>query len=821
MVTKPLQIARCVGEMVAKGRLSERQGQDALGRLRRDLEANAALGVTEAQSVLKSAEAMADEAKAWTRLVSLRASKFSELLTRVEAHPLGYFHGALGRIVRDLSMRDADNAYARGDAIAGQAFALMTEFVESYRSKKLGLARDIESLANVVDEIYGVATGDGAAKAAAAGFKRANDFLRERFNAAGGDIKARDIYVPQRWDASKLRAFLATEGQAAAEAWMMGERAAGRLRVTDWKTGRPVDDARAAEIVRNAMPRIASEGLSDLQPGARLREPLAFRHRAHLVFEWTSAEAWRGWNDKFGVGREGLFDLFVGHVQHTSREVALMETLTPDPGWAVQAMIDGGLRDGKLNERQAARVQRAWEVASGIAATPENELVANIGNSLRAWQSSAKLLSATISAVTDHGYSALTARMNDLPAVRVFGEYLRLLLGLGRDERMKLAARSGIIADTALRRAHAGLRETMDEQFKGWMGRISDFLIRGSGLTAHTDFARTAFGLELMSHLADLAPRRFDTLPGAVQRQFGRYGIDAGLWDALRGTDGRGAIDTAGPFPVMAPAEMIRKGGNLEAATRLLEYVQTETGFAVPTPGGAEKALFHWIAGGARPGSIGREVLGTGFQFKSFGLSVLLSHVYRGFQELREGDRGAYLAQMAVATAVLGAVAMQMKAVLFGRDPRDMTDPKFWAAAWFQSGGLGLATDWIYQSGTRGAAETVGAIFGGPFGQTLGQLGQLAFGNVGQAIEGKNTRAGAEVVRILKQNTPGASLWYTRLGMDRLLWDQIQTQIDPDYHKSFFRTEDRARKEFNQSFWWRPGATAPARAPDLGAAAGR
>lgn len=816
MAKTPLQIARCIGDLVANGRITDVQGAAALKRLEDDVKANAAAGIPEAQAVLKSAEAMAAEAKAWTRLVAIRATKFQELMARVEAHPKGFASGALSRYVRDFSMRDADNAYARSDAVAGQAFALMTDFMESYRSKALGLKRDVESLVHVVDELYGATTGDAAAKAGAQGFKQANDFLIARFNAAGGDIKPRDVYVPQAWDPAKLRSAVKERGAPAIESWMLGERAAGRLRVTDWKTGMPVDDARAAEIVKNALPRIMSEGLSDLVPGMQFREPVAFRHRAHLVFEWRTPEAWRNWNELYGVGRAGLFDSFVGHVQRTAREIALMEAISPDPAWATRALIDTGLRDGKLNERQAARVLRAWEVASGIASTPENEVIANIGSTIRQWQTSAKLLSATLSAVTDHGYSALTARMNDLSAVKVFGEYVRLVMGLGREERMRLAARSGIIAETALRRAHAAMRENLDEHVKGFMGRLSDVLVRGSGLNAHTDFARAAFGLEFMSHLADLAVRRRDALPGRVQRQFDRYGIDAAMWDALRA---RG-LDTAGPFPVLAPAQVVRAGGNMEAATRLLELIQTETAFAVPTPGGAERALVHW-AFNARAGTLGGETLRMGAQFKSFPLTVTTTHLLRGIQELRGGDRGVYLAEMAIATAVLGAFALQMKAIANGRDPREMFGKDwdaFWASAWFQGGGLGIMTDFIYQSGTRGGAEVVGALLGGPFGQVLGQLGQLAFGNVAQSAAGKNTNAGRELARLIKQNTPGASLWYTRLNMDRLVWDQMQKAIDPDYHTAFRRVEDRARKEANQSFWWRPGATAPERGPDLGRA---
>jgi hypothetical protein len=75
---------------------------------------------------------------------------------------------------------------------------------------------------------------------------------------------------------------------------------------------------------------------------------------------------------------------------------------------------------------------------------------------------------------------------------------------------------------------------------------------------------------------------------------------------------------------------------------------------------------------------------------------------------------------------------------------------------------------------------------------------------------------GAELARFMRWNTPGTNLWYTRLGLDRLLWDQVQSLVDPDYRKSFRRMEQRARRDYGQDFWWKPGQATPRRAPDLG-----
>ena len=52
-------------------------------------------------------------------------------------------------------------------------------------------------------------------------------------------------------------------------------------------------------------------------------------------------------------------------------------------------------------------------------------------------------------------------------------------------------------------------------------------------------------------------------------------------------------------------------------------------------------------------------------------------------------------------------------------------------------------------------------------------------------------------------------------------YDQIQTLVDPDYRGSFRGMEQRVKKETGQEFWFRPGSTSPARAPNLPNALGR
>ena len=50
--------------------------------------------------------------------------------------------------------------------------------------------------------------------------------------------------------------------------------------------------------------------------------------------------------------------------------------------------------------------------------------------------------------------------------------------------------------------------------------------------------------------------------------------------------------------------------------------------------------------------------------------------------------------------------------------------------------------------------------------------------------------------------------WYTKLAVDRLLLNKLQTLLDPQYRQSFRRAEDRAKKQ-GGGYWWGPGENRP------------
>ncbi len=71
------------------------------------------------------------------------------------------------------------------------------------------------------------------------------------------------------------------------------------------------------------------------------------------------------------------------------------------------------------------------------------------------------------------------------------------------------------------------------------------------------------------------------------------------------------------------------------------------------------------------------------------------------------------------------------------------------------------------------------ADLGGPVIGAAEDVARLSSQQLRRLMEGADTTFGAEAVRTARRYDPGT--WYTRLAVDRLLFDQIQTLVDPDY----------------------------------------
>lgn len=455
-----------------------------------------------------------------------------------------------------------------------------------------------------------------------------------------------------------------------------------------------------------------------------------------------------------------------------------------------------------------------WAIIRGTANAPVDSRIANGLNSVRQIITSTTLGSAVISAISDVAFNKATRAFVGMPSsvTGIIGSYVQ---SFGRESRRE-AVRAGLILDSALHVMGQQARYTGSLNTGTISGFLADRVISLQGLAAWTQAGKHAFGMGMQAEFADRINLPLAQLPSALRTTLERHGFTAEDWDKIR-TSRLYEPEEGASF--LRPTE-IEKGAGLELAEKYLTMILRETRYAVPETTIRSRTV---LTAGARPGTFVGELARSATQFKSFGVAVVMMHGGRIAREIGagRGARGAmYAGSILITGTLLGGLALQLKELAGGRDPRDMRDASFWGAALLQAGGLGIYGDFLFAGVNRFGGGLTGTI-AGPLAGRADQLRNRTIGNVYEAIEdGSPNNVGREAVATLRDWTPGGSLWFARLAYERVVLDQLQHLLDPDARKAFRNRERQRKRDYGNAFYWGPGEASPRRAPDLSSAVG-
>lgn len=808
-----MSLDACIASLEAKGDLDAERAKafrDYYNELRRDYRRTMSAIAADAAATRETVTAV-ERQMAESRRQTLLQLKVQQGIVQATVEHLARGGTAAEAALAHFGIDDRTpgiaNLEARKRSIVGQAHAQLSALLAKFSHDLAGRARNPALMANVVRERFGQDSGDLAAKELAKAAGDTFEFLRQRFNAAGGHIGVRgDWGLPQAHYSIKVR-------QVDYATWRDFTRPLlDPARMMDGETGLPLTGARLEKALQNTYESIRTEGWDDRAPGGAGRPKLGNLRAEHRFLVFRDADSWMAYQQRFGLG--SAWDAMLGHIDYMARDIAQLEILGPSPGHTVRWMGDllekdaqtsaatGKEFDRLLRQARGARsqIERMMAVFTGEVNRPVNAAVARGFSTFRSIQTAAKLGGAVISAVTDLGFQNVTANFNGLSSARILGNYLRLLTSQSDRD---LAVASGLIAEEAASRMGSVWRYDDSVNTPEVARRLSSGVLRLSGLSAWTQAGKWAFGMEFMHALGRAAQNDWEALPKPLAEALARHGIDSQDWTALRGTplfEHRGA-------KFLRPDEI----ADPQLATRVLEMIQTETLFAVPEATLRSRAV---MTGGREAGTVAGELWRSVMQFKAFPVSILMTHGRRIVEAKGLMAKARYAANLALATTVMGALATQLKQVADGKDPRDMDQPGFWVEAMWQGGGLGILGDFARSSTSRAQGSIYETALG-PLAGTTADLLAATGGNLGRALRGENTNAGRQVAKLLRDNTPGSSLWYVRLALNRILWDEVQRELDPDAEAAFHRLERRARKDYDQQYWWAPGESAPERAPDL------
>lgn len=824
-----MTIEACLARLVTQKRITEEQAADARaihdGILNDDLLRNMDRATAEGYAALKTAEILEATAKEKKLELARRTAVYNANRDRINAHPNGPLAGFMGLYDRDI--RNAAGDRLNVSSLETELYrptiaAKMHEADSAYRSTAAGLRQDTTGIRNMVREMFGVRTGDHVADAAAKGWRDATDWGTEKARSLGKVFDAtEDWRLPQYWTSARVNKIGADEFRRTAEQHI----ASGGLRIFDPETGRIVTGSERAAVLSRAIDNIRK----DL--GSRTGPSSVFKPEQR-VFRFTEgakgAEAYLSMMDRFGPGQGHYFAMMQSHAQSMARELSMLHVmgpgfrstgeqllkdaieadatraLNPEPKTVWQKMGDTLLRGAGLEGRIAA--ERLHKYMTGQLSGVESEAMAGVLGGARSFLTSTSMNSAIVTAIpADSVNWAMAANYRGLDSGRLL-QFVTDTFLKDNPEKEMIAARLGITAHAASRVA-LGTKQYADQLVgSGVFQRVADFTLRASGLHAWDTAINRSFTMEFLASIAERGGKTFDELDPHFASFMRDYGFTPEDWSALS----RGKTLDIGPAKFLLPESL---DSGLQA--KLMSAIGDEKIFAYL--GGGSNRVRAMATGGAKAGTVGGEFSRSFMLFKSFPVTMVATWGVRAAQDAAGGRVGTAV-QLGLFMTMAGAIALQARNVLQGKDPQSMKDGWFWAEAAFQGGAAGFYGDFIKEAFSRsGTSLTEGII--GPLASIPAAAQRLTSGARRVAEEGEHVNFGSALANDISRFTPGlSSMWYARTPFNRFIVDAIRRQIDPDYAQAFARQRERLQKH-GQDFFWTPGESAPSRGPDFGALA--
>jgi hypothetical protein len=830
----------CIQRATNAGQVDRDRGARALEKYNDLVDRYAAQGQPAAQARIMAADDLMDSITSNTQ--KRRHTVLAQMQDLAKASR--EFNGMATRDPDGL-LKAVDRAEMKQRALEQSFMSQITDILKQHKTDVLGRTRNIGKLRNVVRELHGQASGDVNAKLLADSFMQVSERARSLFNALGGDIgKLQNRGLAHTHDRKLIEA-------AGFDVWfreLYDNRLIDWSRIENFQTGKPFAvaanarpmEADARRFLEEVYEGITSAGWNTREPGLSVGGAAMYnRGREHRVLHFRDGDAWMAYNEKFG--QNNPFEAMTGELRRMARDIALMEEFGPNPTLGVEFRaqimakeVSGPAGAQKRSTMPGARplrdiIDRKNKKAAvvlrhlnGVNSTPHDGMSAAFFAGTRNLITAAQLGGAPLSMVTDPVTSRLAAKAVGLNPT---GPWLQAM-GLMTSKITREEARAmGYVFDTWFNVGSAHARFMGDIWSPEFTSRITNFVLRANGLSLMTDLQRSALRVTFSQELGEQAGRSWGDLPPPLRLFMENRGLTAAEWDALRAPGSMFTTPTGGK--VIAPTWFAEHAAmpRLEAerlSLKLGAIIEDHVEYGIPTARARGRAT---ILGDVRPGSFVGEAARSTAMYKNYSLSVMFGQIRR-VTEMGGGfsNRAFYVAAYVAQMTLMGALAVQLKEIAKGRDPRPMDTPKFWGAAAAQGGGLGIFGD-FFSSTTSRAGGGLAQTLAGPVVGLGSDIGRAVSSNIARAANGQDMLIGRDVANLARRYNPLATFQPlipvpTRLAMDRMIWDQLQYLLDPDASNQWRQAEGRTRRSFGTQSWWKRGEMQPGRAPDLSNAIG-
>ena len=710
-----------------------------------------------------------------------------------------------------------------GNAINAQAVSKMHEFAEKFRSK-VGGGIDKTRLfggANndLIRQVVRVLHGDEGSKEAkyfADMYKQGSDFIFERKVRAGINIhKLENFGVPHKWDSSMLK----RQGKRVFVNDAMQRLDRNRMVAPD---GTALDDANLTTVLENVYNKLTGGPTLSLPLDTEYLsrgtgKSLRSAQESSRILHFKNGNDWLQMHDKYGTG--DLFENMLSEINRSGKDIAIFERFGPNP----QKVFDSLQAEARIKNQQAidrgekpalkrlvGTPDAMWNVLGGSQEDLVNPKVAETMASLRNFQSAAKLGSAVLSNLTDQAFALQQMH-------RWGGSYLNFVHGWfkhlnpGNVEDRKFAAEMLL----GLQWAYNGVSSANrfgDVDAIGKFSRITrslaDFTIRTSGLSLLNNASKASAGLEINSTIARNAKSSWEELDSRIKLGLESRGITSGEWDIIRNT----TVTVRGGAVYIDMQRLLEK--NVDLSTKFTSIIHEVVRKAAPEPDLQARAIV--TGGGAQRGSLAREATQTFLQFKTFPITVMLQTLRDQLFDPRLSTAKSRIqdaAKLTLYATLIGGGVVQLNNIILGKDFEDPFTLSFYFKAIAQGGSLGVLADAVSLSSNTSRARVAEQLLPPAAGMAIDVTTGLA-GAWSSAIDKDYDKIAKNVINSVKNQTPGRT-FYTKLAIERYLYDQMEDMLRPNSYRDWRRYQRSLIKRTGQEYWWKPGELSPSKLPEV------
>ncbi len=724
----------------------------------------------------------------------LQAVAIDRAVGVVNNHPNGPAQGLLSLLAFDKTGKAGISSI---DILANNYFNFaareMSEMLETLMPKvSTGWKVDDALRAKIVREIHGEATGDDVAARLAKQFSDTAEKMRVIHNKLGGDIKKDQGWnLPQSHNAYRIRKVSQSE-------WV--DFTISRLDMGSMWNKETKAFFKSEEELRpylnDMYENIRTNGAAKMDWEKSMYKDMMVATgltQKGRFLRFKNGDSWLEYQKNFG--EEDIFSSMMTYMKGIARENAMLKTLGPNPGAAMNYLA-ALARTAGGKDRLITRAENIWKDLSGQMSGKQGMLQRFVEGTREVM--TFKLGSAPISAIGDQGTLALVSRANGIPFLRTHMLFLKTL----KDGKLKqFLLQSGVNSDYVID-VTSGMTRYSEASSMKVLGKMSDRFHRLSGLNAMTEAGKASIQLSTLGHLANVEKKSWAELSPENIRMMTEFGIDEADWKVMSKSkkqtiDGARFVDLRN-----LPNNLQLKVANM---MDVLAYR------AIPAPDAEVMAIMKQ---GTVSGTAVGEGLRSMMQFKSFGISVLLYHTAYAANLGGAGSTLKYLASMIAFTTVMGASAVQIKQLVAGKEMYDTESPKFWLSAMMQGGGFGIYGDFLFRDYTRYGTSFYGTLAGPSLSSVEGLVRGVILASTQEAlkesIEG-NPQAvavlfkslGTGTIEQLRNNLP-TQLWYTKLVMDRFIFETTNQMIDDKYINKLHTRQARLEREEDRGLWWQP-----------------